>query len=93
MLAQRRRRWPNIISQLNQQGFRQVCLGGGVPKGWESGGPPRRKKSKNFECLKWPILTEMTAKPGIYCHFSLPTRRGGYPPCGAERGGPDPPNC
>ena len=61
MLAQRRRRWPNIISQLNQQGF------------------PRVEKIKNFECLKWPILTEMTAKPGIYCHF-LYQQGGGIPP-------------
>ena len=43
-----------------------------------------------FWCLKWPILTEMTVKYGKYFQFFLPTR-GGYPPCGAEWWGPDPP--
>ena len=52
------------------QGFVQDCLsgGGGIQKGWGSGGPPADFFLK-FQCLKWPILTEMTAKYGIYLHF------------------------
>ena len=36
-----------------------------------------------FKCLKWPILAEMTAKSGIYFHFT--------PPVLLRGGGPDPP--
>ena len=64
----------------------------GGPKGvgvW--GTPPRRKKIENFECLKWPILTEMTENLEYIVIF-FANKAGGYPPCGAERGGPDPPN-
>ena len=39
-----------------------------------------RKKLRKFECLKWPFLTEMTAKPGIYCHFLCQQWGGGFPP-------------
>ena len=33
---------------------------------------PREKKIKSFkfECLKWPILTEMTAKSGVHFLFA-----------------------
>ena len=65
----------------------------GFPPGMSWGSSPKRKKyqSFKFECLKWPILIEMTAKSGIYCHF-LCQQRGDTPPppCGAERGGLDP---
>ena len=46
----------------------------------------KQLQSFKFECLKWPILAEMTAKSGIYFHF-LCQQGGGYPPCGAKRGG------
>ena len=72
------------------QGFRQICLTGGVQKGcgvW--GRSPRRKKSRVFKFwfLKWPILTEITVK-----YFNFSCQQGGdIPPCGAKWGGPDPP--
>ena len=47
-------------------------------------------QSFKFECLKWPILAEITAKSAIYSHFFC-QQGGDIPPCGPERGGPDPP--
>ena len=53
---------------------------------------PQEKKNQNFkfECLKWPILAEMTAKSGIYFNF-LCQQGGGYSPLWCLEGGPDPP--
>ena len=53
------------------QGFRQECLNGGSKWGGESGGPTTGEKiqSFKFQCLTWPILTEMTPKYGIYIFF------------------------
>ena len=57
----------------------------GGPEGVGVWGSSHRK----FCCLKWPILTEMTVKYGIYFYFFC--QQGGYPPCGAEWGGSGPP--
>ena len=66
---------------------------GASNRGGESGGPPPRKKNQSFkfECFKWPILAEITAKSAIYSHF-LCQQGGVYiPPCGPERGVRTPP--
>ena len=57
----------------------------GVQKKGGLGSSPRREKNMSFlfKCLKWPILTEMTALYEIYLYIFLLTK-GGYPPCGAE---------
>ena len=47
-------------------------MGGGGLKGVEDlEALPQEKKNQSFklECLKWPILAEMTAKQGKYFHF------------------------
>ena len=49
--------------------------------GWKE----KQIQSFKFECLKWPILAEITAKSAICSHFLY--RKGAYPTCGAERGG------
>ena len=48
----------------------RTCREGGVQKGWGCGGIPPGEKN---ECLKWPILAEMT-KTGIYYHFHCQQR-------------------
>ena len=84
-----------MTSKVNtMQGFRQEC--GWVQKGLGvCGSSPRRKQNQSFkfECLKWPILAEITAKSAIYSHF-LCQQVGGIstPLYGAEKGGPDPPH-
>ena len=76
--------------QYSNQGFSQGCLRGGSKSG---GGPPQGEKkiqSFKFWCSQWPILTKMAVKYGIYFYFSCP--QGGFPPCGAEWGGSEPPS-
>ena len=68
-----------------KQGSRQEFLRGGVQKGWGGGLGvlPQEKKIQIFKfwCLKWPILTEMTVKYGIYFSFLCQQGGGGiFPP-------------
>ena len=54
---------------LSLSGFPPGMFEKGGSKGGASGGPPpgeKKFKIFQFKCLKWPILTEMTAKYGIY---------------------------
>ena len=44
-------------------------------------------QSFKFECLKWPILAEMTAKSGIYFHFLCQQGGGEISPPVVLRGG------
>ena len=74
--------WPlhvwmlGILNKMRKEG---VCL-------------PQGKKNSKFsiKCLKWPILTEMTAKYRIYFHF-LYQQEGDIPPPLWFRVGSDPP--
>ena len=65
----------------------------GVQKSWGGRGLGvflQEKKKFKILVLKWPILTEMTVKYGIYFYFFLPT----IPPpvvLSGGGGGPDPP--
>ena len=81
------------------QGFRQDCLKGGRPKGvgvWGSSIRRKQIQSFEFECLKWPILAEITAKSAIYFYFHifsiyfLPNKGEDIPPV-VLRGGSGPP--
>ena len=78
-------------TSLWSSGFPQGLFERGVQKGWGVwGSSPKEKKSQSFkfECMKWPILAEITAKSAIYSHFLCQQGGGGIsPPCGAERGG------
>ena len=76
------RKWCMVIDVVLQQVFRQECLGGGSKR---KGVLPQEKKKQSFQfkCLKWPILTEMTAKYGIYFYF-LCQQGVDIPRCGAE---------
>ena len=68
--------------------------GGGSKKGGWSGGPPTGENKSEFQynqCLKWPILTEITAKYGTYFYLLYQQGGGGYPPLGAELGTKPPP--
>ena len=59
----------------------------------ETSRPPSRKKNQSFkfECLKWPILAEITAESEIYSHFFCQQGRD-IPPVFLRRGsGPPPP--
>ena len=71
------------------QGFRQDVWEGS-PKEGGLGVLPQEKKIQSFQfkCSKWPILTEMTEKYGIYFYFLC--QQGGISPPVVPSVGPDP---
>ena len=79
---------------IKKPGFPPVMLErGGSKRGGRGLGVLIKNQNFKFECLKWPILAEMTAKSGIYFHFLC--QQGGISPIvvlrGGGGGGPDPP--